>query len=161
MSPSISSSVISVDDFLVLVICFFETDSGKVSIGNNTYIGGNTTIICRNQVIIGSHVQISWDVTIYDHDGNSLNHIDRAQEVKGYFRNYKSGNMLKEFNWDKVKTKPIKIEDYVWIGFGAIILKGVTIGKGAIVAAGSVVSKDVEPFTVVGGNPAVLLKKLS
>ena len=56
-------------------------------------------------------------------------------------------------------TAPITICDGVWIGARAIILPGVTIGEGAVVAAGAVVTKDVEPFTVVGGNPAKFLKK--
>lgn len=57
-------------------------------------------------------------------------------------------------------SKPIVVDDEVWIGCGAIILQGVTIGKGAVVSAGSVVSKDVEPLTIVGGVPAKLLKKI-
>jgi acetyltransferase-like isoleucine patch superfamily enzyme len=48
----------------------------------------------------------------------------------------------------------------VWIGFNSIILKGVTIGEGAVIAAGSVVTKDVSPYTIVGGNPAKFLKKI-
>jgi acetyltransferase-like isoleucine patch superfamily enzyme len=57
-------------------------------------------------------------------------------------------------------TKPIVIEDQVWIGCGAIILQGVRIGKGAVVAAGAVVCSDVAPMTVVGGVPAKLIKTL-
>ena len=57
------------------------------------------------------------------------------------------------------KTKPITIGSCVWIATGATVLPGVTIGDGAVVAAGSVVTKDVEPWTVVGGNPAKFLKK--
>ena len=57
-------------------------------------------------------------------------------------------------------SKPIVVDDEVWIGCGAIILQGVTIGKGAVVSAGAIVSKDVEPLTVVGGVPAKLLKKI-
>lgn len=56
-------------------------------------------------------------------------------------------------------TAPITIYDGVWIGARAIILPGVTIGEGAVVAAGAVVTKDVEPWTVVGGNPAKVIKK--
>ncbi len=56
-------------------------------------------------------------------------------------------------------TKPIVIQDNVWVATGAIILPGVTIGEGAVVAAGAVVTKDVEPWTVVGGNPAKFIKK--
>ncbi|KKR50505.1 MAG: Acetyltransferase, partial [Candidatus Levybacteria bacterium GW2011_GWA2_40_16] len=55
-------------------------------------------------------------------------------------------------------SKPVIIEDYVFIGPRSIILPGVTIGKGAVVAAGAVVSKDVAPFTVVGGVPAVKIR---
>ena len=56
-------------------------------------------------------------------------------------------------------TKPIMIMDNIWIASGAMILPGVTIGEGAVVTAGSVVVKDVEPWTVVGGNPAMMIKK--
>lgn len=57
------------------------------------------------------------------------------------------------------KAESVIIEDDVWIGYGSIILSGVRIGKGSVVAAGSVVTKDVEPYTVVGGNPARFLKQ--
>lgn len=57
------------------------------------------------------------------------------------------------------RTKPIKIGSCVWIATGAMVLPGVTIGDGAVIAAGSVVTKDVEPWTVVGGNPAKFIKK--
>ena len=59
-----------------------------------------------------------------------------------------------------VETKPILIKDYAWINFGAIILKGITIGSGSIVAAGAVVTKDVPDFVVVAGNPAAVIKEL-
>ena len=57
------------------------------------------------------------------------------------------------------EVDPIVIEDDVWIGARVIILKGVTIGKGSIIGAGSVVTKDVEPYSIVGGNPAKLIRK--
>ena len=56
-------------------------------------------------------------------------------------------------------TRPIVIHDHVWIATGAIVLPGITIGEGAVVAAGAVVTKDVEPWMVVGGNPAKFIKK--
>ena len=56
-------------------------------------------------------------------------------------------------------TKPIVIKDNVWIATGAYIMPGVTIGEGAVAAAGSVVTKDVAPWTVVGGNPTRFIKK--
>ena len=59
----------------------------------------------------------------------------------------------------KLVLKPISIGDNVWVSSHAIILPGITIGEGAVVAAGAVVTKDVEPFTVVGGNPAKFIKR--
>ncbi|MDH4236354.1 MAG: hypothetical protein OEV17_03815 [Nitrospira sp.] len=59
-----------------------------------------------------------------------------------------------------MKVGKVDIHDKAWIGLDAIILKGVTIGEGAIVGAGSVVSKDVPPFTIVAGNPARVVREL-
>lgn len=70
------------------------------------------------------------------------------------FKNHYFGEKIGE-GWGK---GPITVCDDVWIGYGAIILSGVTIGQGAVVAAGSVVTKDVEPYSIVGGNPAKLIK---
>jgi len=67
-------------------------------------------------------------------------------------------NPLASKDWSVVPTKPIRICDKVWIGMNAIILKGVTIGEGAVVAAGAVVTKDVPPWTVAAGNPARVVK---
>ena len=63
-------------------------------------------------------------------------------------------------NWNEVKSKKIHIKKNSWICARSIILKGVTIGKGSIVAAGSVVTKDVPDFTLVSGNPAKIIKNL-
>ena len=60
-----------------------------------------------------------------------------------------------------VESKPIVVEDFVWIGCNSIILQGVTIGQGSVVAAGSIVISDVPPKTLVGGNPAKIIKSLS
>lgn len=141
-------------------IIIFETNTGFVKIGDHCWIGGNSTIISRSKVIIGNNVTISWDVTIYDHDGNSLDYMDRREEIVNCYSNYYSNNFLKDYNWEKVKTSPIIIEDDVWIGFGATILKGVTIGKGSIIAAKSVVTKNVPPMCIVAGNPAKIVRNI-
>ena len=138
----------------------FEKNSGNVYIGNNVYIGEGTKLISINNISIGDNVQISWGVTIYDHNGYSLDYKQRRIEYKKIFENYNTNNMLKDFNWDIVKSSPILIENDVWIGFGVTILKGVTIGEGAIISAGSVVINDVKPFAVVMGNPAKEVKVL-
>ena len=62
--------------------------------------------------------------------------------------------------WDNVIMKPVVIEDRSWVGLNSIILKGIRIGEGAVVSAGSVVTKNVPPYTVVGGNPAKILKRI-
>ena len=69
-----------------------------------------------------------------------------------------SGSWIEKKN---ITTSPITIKDYAWISFGATILKGVTIGRGAIVSANAVVTKDVPDFTMVAGNPAKTVKDLN
>lgn len=69
------------------------------------------------------------------------------------------GDPIVNKDWDNVITKEITICKKAWIGMNVIILKGVTIGEGAVVAAGSVVTKDVPPYRVVGGNPAQIIKQ--
>ncbi len=128
---------------------------GKISIGENTYIGEGSRVWSGDEVIIGNNVLISHNVNIVDTNSHEINHIERTE---GFINLLKSGHPKQK---GSIITKPIIIEDYVWISFNVIILKGVTIGEGAIVAAGSVVTKNVDPFTLVAGNPAVFIKKLN
>ena len=140
---------------------FLEDFNSQVIMGNNVFIG-KSTIISKSKVVIGSNVLISWGVTINDHDSHSLDLDKRRSDLKRVYEDFRDyrGNYLKNKDWLSVNSNPIKIEDDVWIGFNAIILKGVTIGKGSIIAAGSIVTKDVEPYTVVGGNPAKFIKSI-
>ena len=107
----------------------------KVFVSSGSFMGNWVWLYAMAPIEIGNDVCISESVTILTgtHDVTSV-------------------------NFDLV-TKPIKICDKVWIATGAMILPGVTIGEGAVVAAGAVVTKDVEPWTVVGGNPAKFIKK--
>ncbi len=135
----------------------FESDRGNIEVGERTYIGGGTNIISRSSVIIGSDVTIAWGVWIYDHDSHSLDWRQRRKDIQRQNDDYRNGrNFIASKDWDTVKTRPIKICDKAWIGFNAIILKGVTIGEGAVVGAGAVVTHDVPPYTIVAGNPAVV-----
>jgi acetyltransferase-like isoleucine patch superfamily enzyme len=120
----------------------------KITIGNNTYIGKYCTVEC--DVEIGHEVLIANNVGIIgrmDHDykkiGIPVRHSPCVRD--------------KHYDVSLEKSKVI-IGDDVWVGFGAVILSGVTIGKGAIVGAGSLVLNDVEPFSVVAGSPAKFLK---
>jgi acetyltransferase-like isoleucine patch superfamily enzyme len=104
--------------------------------------------------VVGNHVLIAHNVNIVDTNSHEIPHIERAER---YIELITKGYPVEKAS---IQTAPITIEDYVWISFNATILKGVTIGKGAIVAAGAVVTKDVPPFTIVAGNPAVVVKTL-
>jgi acetyltransferase-like isoleucine patch superfamily enzyme len=128
-------------------------DSSKVKIGDRVYIGPNTNLNCYNEIEVGTDVMFSWGCTIMDTDAHSL----KAEERKDDVINWKRGKAFKD--WSKVISAKIKIGDKCWIGFNAIILKGVELGEGCIVAAGSVVTKNFEPYSVIGGNPAILIRK--
>lgn len=154
---------ISVGDNSVVGCNFiFESDQGNIIIGKRSYIGGGTNLIARSDIIIGDDVTLAWGITLYTHNSHSLDWQERANDIAIISDNLRHGHdMLTNKNWDVVKSAPIIVKDKAWIGMNSIILKGVTIGEGAVVGAGSVVTKDVPPWTVVGGNPAIVLKKLS
>lgn len=109
---------------------------GYLEVGENTRLNG-PTISATQQVIIGMHCRIAPHVIIMDGDFHDLN--DRLSEGK---------------------KQSIIIEDHAWVATRAMVLKGVRIGRGAVVAAGSVVTKDVPPYTVVAGVPARIVKTL-
>jgi len=137
----------------------FEAETGSVTIGNSSFVGG-ATIICRDSVFIGDNVEIAWGVTIMDHNSHSVTYYsEREKDTLMAYLIPRGGNSAKD--WGNVHHAPIVIKDKAWIGFNAIVLKGVTIGEGAVVGAGSVVTKDVPDWTVVGGNPAQVLYSIS
>ena len=110
---------------------------GRLVLGYNSYMNASL-IQCASSITIGDNCAIASDVLIQDTDFHP---------------------MLDEDGNEKTYTKPISIGNHVWICAKATILKGVTIGDGAIVAAGAVVTKDVPPYTLVGGNPARVIKE--
>ena len=106
-------------------------DPRNIEIGNDSIIGEGVVLDGRDNLIIGSHVDIASEVMIYNAEHDVQN---------------------KDFNAVK---KPVIIEDYVFIGPRSIILPGIKIGKSAVVGAGAVVTKDVEKYLIVGGVPAM------
>ena len=139
----------------------FESDSGVIKIGKRTFINAGTNIISINEIEIGDDVTIGWNIYIYDHNSHSLDYRFRKDDIERQREDfYANRNFIFSKDWSTVKSAPVKICNKVWIGFNAIILKGVTIGEGAIVAAGAVVTKDVPAWTVVAGNPATIVKKI-
>ncbi|MBC7388829.1 MAG: acyltransferase [Opitutaceae bacterium] len=139
----------------------FESPTGHVIIGNRVYIGGGN-IICNNKIEIEDDVFISWGVYLFDNDSHSLDYKHRLIDMDNHLKDWRKGlnNYNTSKDWSNVKSAPIKICKYAWIGMECKILKGVTVGEGAIIGAGSVVTKDVEPWSIVGGNPAKLLKMI-
>lgn len=138
----------------------FETPSGEVSIGNNCQIG-EATFICRTRIDVGDDVTMAWGITLYDHDSHSTNWEYRKHDNEQCYKDYiTTGNNIANKDWTHVKSAPIRIEDKVWIGMDVLILKGVTIGEGSVVAARSVVTKSIPPYSLVAGNPARVVKSL-
>lgn len=127
--------------------------NGSVSVGDYTTIRGNSFIESTNQVRIGSYVMISNNCTIRDHNSHPTSPAKRKEMCLSGFSSPLWQNSLAE-------SAPIIIHDNVWIGEKVIILKGVTIGEGAIVATAAVVTKDVPPYSVVAGNPARIVKTM-
>jgi acetyltransferase-like isoleucine patch superfamily enzyme len=129
-----------------------ETEYAQIVIGRNVYIG-NSIIVSAIKLDIEDDVLISSDCLIQDSDNHSIKYSVRKNDCGDWKNN--------EFhNWEVTPKQAIKICKGVWIGAKAIVLKGVTIGEGAVVGAGSVVTKSVEPYTVVAGNPAKFIKKI-
>lgn len=127
---------------------------GSIKIGDDCYVGDGTRIWSGESVIIGNNVLISHNVSVVDTNSHELDYSERAERYIDLIANGPWENK------GSIVTNSIVIQDFVWINFGAIILKGVCIEKGAIVAAGAVVTKNVEAWTVVAGNPAVVVKYL-
>ena len=122
---------------------------------------GNSLFISRKAITIGDDVIIGWDCMFYDHNSHSVIWEEREKDVVSEYEDLVHGfNEISSKNWDVVKSEPIKICDKAWIGMGCTILKGVTIGERAIVAAKSVVTNDVPPGVIVGGNPAKFISKI-
>lgn len=139
----------------------FESDEGMITVGNHSFINAGTKLISRTGIDIGNNVTIAWGCTIYDHNSHSLSYLSRRKDIERQLSDYRSGkNFIHSKDWSIVKSRKITIEDDAWIGFGVTILNGVTIGEGAIVSAMSVVRDNVEPWTIVAGNPAVIIKRL-
>lgn len=108
---------------------------GSITVGNHVYMA-SASLSCTDRIEVGNDVVISPGVSIIDHDGYGL---DGKPAVEA----------------------PVKIGNHVWVGFRSTILNGVTVGDNSIIAAGAVVIKDVEPNTIVGGNPARKIRETS
>jgi acetyltransferase-like isoleucine patch superfamily enzyme len=133
-------------------------EQGHIKIGDRVLVNEGTTFYCTNGISIGSDVMFSWGCTIADSNFHSTVSAERLKDMSNFRKELKEGTIGKNTDRSVIKSAPIVIKDKAWIGFNSIIMKGVTIGEGAVVAAGSVVTKDVPDYAVVGGNPAKVIK---
>lgn len=125
---------------------------GKVSIGDDCFIGEGTRIWSSSEIKIGNRCLISHSVNIHDNSSHPLDSKDRHEDYKKIFMSGLQADM-------KINEAPVMIGDDVWIGFNSTVMKGVTIGKGAIIGANTVITKDVPDYAVVIGNPARIIKQ--
>lgn len=129
--------------------------NGTIIIGDRSYVGGGARIGSVHSIKIGNDVIIAGNTHIYDNNNHPTDPTERLKMTQ-------SGDFFGElWSWKKADNKPIVIEDNVWVGEQCVILKGVKIGKGAIVGCNSVVTHDVPEYTIVAGNPAKVVKYLS
>jgi acetyltransferase-like isoleucine patch superfamily enzyme len=112
---------------------------GDIYIGDRSFVSQNCILGCQEEISIGADVMIAASVTIRDTD-HRFNDVSMPMNKQG------------------VTTSPVRIEDDVWLGHGAVVLRGVTIGSGAVVAAQSVVRDDVPERAIVAGIPARVIK---
>lgn len=134
----------------------FERGVGVVTIGNRSSIGSGCKFICTQQdgIHVGNNVMLSWDCTVMDSNAHSLDPDIRANDAYDWKAGVDAGRIGAYKDWSQVASAPIYIEDNVWIGFECAILKGVRIGKGAVIGARSMVTRDVPPYCVYAGAPA-------
>ena len=134
----------------------------KIKIGKRCQVG-NVHFVAAEGIEVGDDCLFAWGINIIDNDSHSLDWQFRKMDVAQCYKDYleDKSNFIKHKDWSRVAIKPIKIGNRVWVGFNSIILKGVSIGNNSIIGAGAVVVSEVPPYSVVGGNPAKVIKKLS
>jgi acetyltransferase-like isoleucine patch superfamily enzyme len=130
-----------------------EAAGARIQIGQRTHVGGETLLDSAEEIVIGDDVLIAFGTLIMDHDSHSLEFDHRRHDVGEWIKGRK--------DWSHVPRSPVHIDDKVWVGTRAIVLKGVHLGVGSVVAAGAVVTHDVPPWMLVAGCPAHIVRDLS
>lgn len=129
-----------------------ESAGAAIVIGDRTHVGGGSLIDAAERVQIGDDVLISFEVVIVDHDSHALEFENRRGDVADWHHGKK--------DWTHVPRGQVRVGDKSWIGMRAMILKGVELGEGCVVAAGAVVTRDVPAWTLVAGVPAKVIRSL-
>lgn len=137
------------------------TPSSCIRVGSRSQIG-NSHFLCAENIEVGDDVLMAWNIVIMDNDAHSIHWEERKNDVRQCYEDYQSdpSNFIQRKNWSHVEKAAVHIGHRTWIGFNSCILKGVNIGDEAVLAAASVVTKNVEPRSMVGGNPAKFIKQI-
>lgn len=130
-----------------------EKTNVVVHIGSRTFISSGTLLDAADEITVGDDVLIASGVLIMDHDSHAQEFVKRKNDVLDWCHGRK--------DWSNVPRSRVVIGNKSWIGAKSIILKGVTVGEGAVIGAGSVLTKNVDPWTVVAGNPARVIRELT
>jgi acetyltransferase-like isoleucine patch superfamily enzyme len=130
-----------------------EAAGARIQVGDRTHIGGGTLLDASTEIVVGDDVLIAFGALIMDHDSHSLDFDHRRHDVGEWIQGRK--------DWSHVPRSAVRVGDKVWVGTRAIVLKGVHLGEGSVVAAGSVVTRDVPAWTLVAGSPARVIRELT
>jgi acetyltransferase-like isoleucine patch superfamily enzyme len=128
-------------------------DDGQIAVGRHTYYHGDPFVLYSDadRIEVGSFCSIAREVRILG-GGEHATDLPSTYPLRTFLTRRGSGN------WDVCPRGPTRIGNGIWIGFRALILSGVTIGHGAVIGAGAVVTKDVPAFAIVAGNPAAVVR---
>jgi acetyltransferase-like isoleucine patch superfamily enzyme len=128
---------------------------GSIRIGDWVFVGSGSHVWSAAEVVIGHRVLISHHVSIVDTSSHPIDAVARFAQTQAILTD---GHPRTDPGLD---SAPVRIGDDAWISYGASILRGVTIGEGAIIGAAAVVTRDVPPWSVVVGNPARVIRQLT
>jgi acetyltransferase-like isoleucine patch superfamily enzyme len=127
---------------------------GRVALGDYSLLHG-ARVICDAEIVVADYVFVSWNVVLMDSYRVPFDPAARRDVIR------RAAAARPHRIEGTVAARPVHIGRAAWIGFDSCVLPGVTVGEGAVVGARSVVAADVEPFTIVAGNPARLLRRLT
>jgi acetyltransferase-like isoleucine patch superfamily enzyme len=130
------------------------TPESRLRMGKYSFLGSESRVWALGTIAIGDFVLIAPRVDIFDNDSHPVESVKRREDAMDLFER------KRPMDYSNVAQAAIVIDDDVWIGTKSTIMKGVHIGRGAVIAAASVVTKDVPPFTLVAGNPAREIRTL-